>query len=125
MMFRIKCYFNLGTLCFIIGLILTEIGEVLTVFVALAFNLMVYRKFRNSRQSKLNVWIAIASISITFLSFLIQYQYRRIIDWGCLKHISDFQANTSYLLTAILFSTVIWETGISLINRISGQILDS
>lgn len=119
--YRLRSYLNLGVVFFVIGLILTGIGEEFTVLIALAFNLMIYRKLSGLKQNKWTGWIAVVSILITFSSFVIQYQYRRIIDWGSIKFISDYQANTSYLLTTLLFSIVTWEVGVALVNRLFKQ----
>lgn len=120
---RIRFYFNLGAICFASGYILTTgISEELTVLLLLTFNIAVFRRLRKSHSKQHLRLITAVSILATSSIFIIQYQYRRFIDWSCIRLISDAQANTSYLLTFLLFSIVIWELGIALSEKANTSI---
>ncbi|MFT7033479.1 MAG: hypothetical protein ACJA2S_001987 [Cyclobacteriaceae bacterium] len=115
---RLKYYIKTALICFIIGFILNyTLGEEFTLIALLAFNLIVFYRFKAIEHKISVIVLAVISTLFTTLLFILQYQYREHIDWGHIKSISDFQANLSYLLTTILFSAITWELGITFLIK--------
>jgi len=109
---RIKYYLNTGFVCFCIGFVLTHgIGEELTIPVLLVFNYLILTRFRRDYRGPDIYLIALISTVFTVSVFIVQYEYRKFVDWGCIKLIPDFEANNSYLTTMVIFTIILWELG--------------
>jgi hypothetical protein len=110
---RTRLYFNYGGIGFpLILILLHTLGEGLMILMPLAFSLLLWRKLTAGRLKRSGLMVGLISGILTTGVFLIQYNYRQYIDWGCVKRISDHQANVNYIVNMILFSVVIWEMGI-------------
>ena len=114
---RIRYYFNLGSICFIAGIVLLDIGEELLIIILLLFNILMITRNRRDYGWKSIYLISLISFIFTLSLFIIQYQYRRYIDFSCLKFIPDYEANISYLTTMLLFSIMSWELGFIRIKK--------
>ena len=112
---RLRFYIHYGVIGWIATIvILTFFHGELTPLCALVFNALLWRKFRAVR--KANVIGSIAAM-LTFLLFMIQYQYLEKIEWGCLRFTSSQTANLNYASTMVVFSLMIWELGFIIIER--------
>ncbi len=80
--------------------------------IPLAFNLLLWQKLTAGGLKRLGLMVGLTAGVLTTEVFLIQCNYRHYIDWGCIKRISDLQANVNYIANMILFSMVVWEIGI-------------
>ena len=116
---RVRYYFNLGAITFVVGYLLALANAAeLALPLSFLFNFLIWRRVRGSLRSPYKGLLAISVTTIVAGICLIQCLYRLTFDFGCLGVISDTTAGVSYLSTMLLFSTVLWELGIGFLRKV-------
>jgi len=112
---RLRIYLNYGAIGLLTIFILLEItDETLMMIMPLLFNAMICRKVGYSKRTSI---IGIISCLTTTLLFILQFEYKNQIEWGCIKTISNETSNLNYSSTMIFFSIIFWEMGFSVYHQ--------
>ncbi len=112
---RLKIYVNYGVVGFLTTFVLLEIlYETLMMIMPLIFNAMICKKLSYTKRT---IIIAIVSWLTTTLLFILQFEYKNQIEWGCIKTISNETSNLNYSSTMIFFSIIFWEIGFSVFHK--------
>lgn len=121
---RLRVYVNYGIGSFLLTfLILCVFDEIVMFLLPVIFNFMLWTKLKNYTSSRNGLLIGLFSTFITIAIFVIQLNYKTAEEHGCIKLIPDMEVNTSYASTMILFSILLWESGIIVRKRINQKVL--